>query len=198
MNPRKITEYTRDLYPHSGLRVLFAMISATIPIAGKIKTYTSGCARNQKRCCQSNALPPPLTFKALPPTTSPLGRKKLVPAMRSIICITPAASNGGNASTSRNPVTNWAHTKNGSRIHVSPFARNWMMVVIVLTEPRSDEVIRNTMPVSHKDWPVKIEWLMGVITESGAYEVQPECAEPPDTKKMPSMTTPPIKYTQQL
>src|ERR1017187_876163 len=196
MNPRKITEYTSDLYPHSGLRVLLAITSPTIPMAGRINTYTSGCARNQNRCCHSNALPPPLTFNALPPTTNPVGRKKLVPAMRSINCITPAASNGGNASSNRKPVTNCAQTKNGNRIHVSPFARNCIIVVMVLTDPRSEEVIRNTMPVSHIDCPVKSEWLGGGITERGAYEVQPDCAEPPGTKKLHSMTMPPMKYTQ--
>src|SRR5882762_4468263 len=40
--PMVRTEYTRDLYPHSGLRVLLAMISPTMPIAGRMSTYTSG------------------------------------------------------------------------------------------------------------------------------------------------------------
>ena len=33
---------TIDLYPHKGFRVLFAIISATTPIAGRTNTYTSG------------------------------------------------------------------------------------------------------------------------------------------------------------
>ena len=36
--PMASTEYTSDLYPQSGLRVLLAMISATMPMAGKIST----------------------------------------------------------------------------------------------------------------------------------------------------------------
>src|SRR5438046_7990265 len=40
MNPMKITEYTSALYPHNGLRVLLAMISDTIPMAGRMSTYT--------------------------------------------------------------------------------------------------------------------------------------------------------------
>src|SRR5262245_31259855 len=36
--PSTRTEKTNDLYPQSGLRELFARISATIPNAGKIKT----------------------------------------------------------------------------------------------------------------------------------------------------------------
>ena len=130
------------------------MISATMPIAGRISTYTSGCARNQNRCCQSSGLPPPATVSALPPTTRPLGRKKLVPARRSISCSTPAASSGGNASSSRNDVTNCAQTKNGRRMQVRPFARSCTIVTMKLTEPSSDEVIRKTMPISHIVWPV--------------------------------------------
>ena len=67
---------------------------------------------------------------------------------------------------------------------------------MVLTDPRSEEVIRNTIPVSHMDWPVNSDWLCGVTSERGGYEVQPDCAEPPDTKKLHNMTTPPMKYTQ--
>ncbi len=130
------------------------MISATIPIAGRIRTYTSGCARNQNRCCQSSGLPPPLTASTLPLTTSPEGRKKLVPATRSINCSTPAASSGGNARSSRNDVTNCAQTKNGRRMKVSPFARSWTIVTMKLTEPSSDDVIRKIMPISQIVWPV--------------------------------------------
>ena len=67
---------------------------------------------------------PPLIFAGAPFTTKPAGRKKLVCAIRSINCMTIAASSGGNASSNRNAVTNWAQTKNGSRIQVSPLARS--------------------------------------------------------------------------
>jgi len=50
----------------------------------------------------------------------PVGRKKLVCATLSINCMTPAASSGGNASNSKNAVTNCAHPKNGNRIQVMP------------------------------------------------------------------------------
>ena len=100
------------------------MISATMPMPGRIKTYTSGCPRNQKRCCQRSGLPPPLTETAAPFKIRPLGRKKLVPATRSISCITIADSSGGKASKSKNAVTNCAQTKNGSRIQVIPLARS--------------------------------------------------------------------------
>ncbi len=76
--------------------------------------------------------------------------KKLVPARRSISCSTPAASSGGNASSSRNAVTSCAQTKNGSRIQLRPLARSWTIVTMKLTEPSSDEVIRKIMPTSHQ------------------------------------------------
>ena len=59
----------------------------------------------------------------LPLTTRPVGRKKLVPARRSISCISAAASSGGKASSSRNAVTSCAQTKNGMRMKVMPGAR---------------------------------------------------------------------------
>jgi hypothetical protein len=133
--------------------VLFAMISATMPRAGRIRTYTSGCARNQNRCCQSSALPPPATSSTWPLMTRPLGRKKLVLATRSISCMIAAASSGGKARSSRKAVTNCAHTKNGNRKKVSPFARSWIVVVMKLIAPSSDEVMRKIIPTSHHVWP---------------------------------------------
>ena len=55
-----------------------------------------------------------------PLTIKPVGMKKLVPNARSINCMTPAASSGGKASSSRKAVTNCAQTKNGRRIQVMP------------------------------------------------------------------------------
>src|SRR6266704_515075 len=154
-NPMTSTEKTSDLYPQSGLRELFARISATIPNAGKISTYTSGCPRNQNKCCHKSGLPPPLIDTGAPFTTSPAGRKKLVCATRSINCMMIAASSGGNASSSRNAVTNCDHTKNGSRIQVRPLARSWMMVVMKLTAPSNDDVIRKIKPTSQRVCPLK-------------------------------------------
>ena len=71
----------------------------------------------------------------------------------SINCITAAASSGGNANNNRNAVTNCAQTKNGSRIHVIPGARNWIIVPMKLTAPSSEEVIKQTMPRIQNVWP---------------------------------------------
>ena len=75
--------------------------------------------------------------------------KKLLPARRSISCSTPAASSGGKASKSKNAVTNCDQTKKGSLDQVNPGARNWTMVTMKFTDPKSDEVIRKIMPISH-------------------------------------------------
>jgi hypothetical protein len=66
-----------------------------------------------------------------------------------------ADSSGGNASRSRNAVTNCVQTKNGSRIQVRPLARNWMMVVIKLMAPSSDELIRKMKPSSQSVVPFR-------------------------------------------
>ena len=131
-----------------GLRVLLAITSQTIPMPGSTKTYTSGCARNQNRCCHSNGLPPPLTSTSCPPTTKPVGKKKLVSSTRSINWRMPAASSGGNASSSRKAVMNWTQTKNGKRSQVIPGARMLMMVTRKFTAPSNDDVISSTMPIN--------------------------------------------------
>ena len=106
-----------------------------------------------------------------------------MPATLSISCSTPAASSGGNASSSRKLVTNCAHTKNGIRKKPSPLARSCTIVTMKLTEPSSDDVIRKIMPMSHHVCP-----FVAVMTESGGYEVQPDCAAPPGMKKLASIT----------
>ncbi len=58
------------------------------------------------------------------------------------------------------------------------------------TEPSSDDVMRKTIPTSHIVCPVV------AMTDSGAYDVQPEFAAPPGTKKLASITTPPTKNDQ--
>ena len=111
-----------------------------------------------------------------------------MPATRSINCMIPAASNGGNASSSKKPVTNCAQTKNGSRIHVMPGARNWMIVAMKLTAPSSDDVIRRIIPINQNVCPS-----VGIVVANGEYEVQPACAAPPGTKKLTNMTMPPSR-----
>ena len=76
--------------------------------------------------------------------------------------MTPAASSGGKARSRRKAVTNWVHTKKGNRRNVSPLARSWMMVVMKLIAPSSDEVIKKIIPMSHHVWPVPARIESGV------------------------------------
>ncbi len=108
-----------------------------------------------------------------------------MPATRSMSCMNAAASSGGKASSSRNAVTSCAQTKNGRRMKLSPLARSWKIVVMKLTEPSSDEVISSTIPTSHQVCPSV------AMSDSGGYDVQPELAAPPGTKKLASITSPP-------
>ena len=165
---------TIALYPYSGLRVLFAMTSATMPMPGRMSTYTSGCARNQKRCCQSIGLPPPAQlWMTCWLRTRPVGMKKFVPATRSMNCMRPAASSGGKARRSRKAVTNCAQTKKGSRIQVMPGARSWMIVAMKLTEPSSDAVMLKTMPRSQIVCPLNQKRMAGAqIGDAGKRRIR--------------------------
>jgi hypothetical protein len=61
VNPRKpiaIVEKTTAAYPKSGLLENTGMTIETMPMAGRIKIYTSGWPKNQKRCCHNRAVPP--------------------------------------------------------------------------------------------------------------------------------------------
>ena len=115
-------------------------------------------------------LPPPLQCVSCWFTTRPVGMKKLVSNTRSMSCMTAAASSGGNASSSRNAVTNCAQVKNGRRIHVMPGARSWMMVAMKFTEPSSDAVMLKTMPLIQSVCPLKKMWFSApesAMPESG-------------------------------
>src|SRR4051812_35823568 len=146
-------------------------------------------------------LPPPLIWTAAPFTTKPVGRKKLVAARRSMSCMTMAASKGGKASSKRNAVTNWHQTKKGRRIQVRPLARSWMMVVIKLTAPSKDEVIRRMKPTSQRVCPLKKGSNPGPLSEmseSGVREVHPPLAAPPGTNKLVSIKNAPAGKAQKV
>ena len=76
--------------------------------------------------------------------------------------MTAAASSGGKARSRRKAVTNWVHTKKGNRMKVSPLARSWIVVVMKLIAPSSDEVIKKIIPMSHIVWPVPAMMARGV------------------------------------
>ena len=83
----------------------------------------------------------------------PPGDMKLEPKQRSKSCMNAAASSGGNASSSRNAVTNCVQTKNGMRIQPMPLARRLTMVAMKLTLESSDDVMLNAIAMIHMVWP---------------------------------------------
>ena len=54
----------------------------------------------------------------------------------------------------------------------------------------ADDTPITKMPTSQKLWPVVS------MTASGAYDVQPDLAAPPSTKKLATMITPAARYSQ--
>src|SRR3982074_863256 len=76
-----------------------------------------------------------------------------------------------------------------------------MMVVMKLTAPSNDEVIRKMNPTSHNVCPLRNGWNPGPLSEisdKGVYEVQPPLAAPPGTKKLVNMIAPPTPNAQKL
>ena len=53
--------------PKSGLREKTGTTSLITPNAGRTRMYTSGCPKNQNRCCQMIGSPPPAGSKKLVP-----------------------------------------------------------------------------------------------------------------------------------
>src|SRR6201996_4585834 len=80
---------------------------------------------------------------------------KLESKQRSKSCMNAAASSGGNASSSRNAVTNCVQTKNGMRIQPMPLARRLTMVAMKLTLESSDEVMLKAIATIHMVWPAR-------------------------------------------
>src|SRR2546423_15200413 len=110
--------YTIALYPKIGFRENTDTSCEHNPIAGKIAMYTSGCPKNQNKCCHSRGEPP--LCPASCPFTVTSGTKKLVPALRSNNSRMPADSNTPNASKPKIAVMNHAQHVSGMRINDKP------------------------------------------------------------------------------
>src|ERR1700680_1239182 len=111
-------------------------IVETMPKPGRIAMYTSGCPKNQKRCCQSRGEPPEWG-RRWSLTTSPAGLKKLVPATLSRIMRMQAGSNTENARRPMIEVMNQAHVESGMRASDIPFVRKSRVVVMKFKEPNN-------------------------------------------------------------
>src|SRR5258707_13157853 len=115
-------------------------------------------------------------------STSPVGRKKLVPKWRSRSSIREAPVRAGNASRPRIATRNIDHMVSGRRSIERPLVRRLMMVVTKLRPPMVKDAMKKTIAMIQKVWPV---WEPGTAprkAESGGEEGQPPAAPPAPTK----------------
>jgi hypothetical protein len=99
-----------------------------IPNPGKIRMYTSGCPKNQKRCWYRIGSPPPA------------GSKKDVFKFRSVKSIVIAPANTGKDKSNKRAVITTDQTNNGIRSNVIPGERMLITVVIKFTAPKIEEI----------------------------------------------------------
>lgn len=127
MNAVAISDSTSAVYPNIGRRVNAGRIAAMNPVAGRKMMYTSGCAKNQNRCCQSRASLPSAWLK----------KCVLRPVMRSAASIVLESITAGMAKTIMNEVTTIVHTNSGMRFRDMPGARCLNAVVMTSIAPIS-------------------------------------------------------------
>ena len=94
-----------------------------MPNDGRMRIYTSGCPKIQKRCCQSNGSAPIATLK------------KLASNVRSKLRSTRATVMTGKAKSSKNWTTRIIQVKTGIRSMVIPGALILTIVTMRLIEP---------------------------------------------------------------
>ena len=123
---------TIDLYPKIERRAEVASTSETMPNAGTITTYTSGCPKNQNRCWNSSGSPP-ATKKLVPMVWS--NKRKATPMMRA-----------GSDMNSMNTLMKTDQVNKGIFIHETPGARIVNTVVMKFTPPRVEEAPSMSMP----------------------------------------------------
>jgi hypothetical protein len=100
----------------------------TIPNPGRIRIYTSGCPKNQKRCWYKTGFPPPA------------GSKKDVLILRSVSSIVMAPARTGRLTIKRTAVMATDHKNSGSRDSLrAEDMRETRIVVRKLILPRIED-----------------------------------------------------------
>src|SRR5215468_856599 len=193
-NPMAMMAYTIALYPKIGLRENTDSNCEHSPIAGKIAMYTSGCPKNQNKCCQSSGEPPLCPVST--PFTVPSGTKKLVPRLRSIKRRMPAESKTPNASNPRIAMMNHAQHVSDMRINIMPLARMSSVVVMKFSAPISAPMQKIAMLIIHRSAPKPSPGPADGNALNGAYPVQPCSGAPPVTKNAATNTTNPRNVVQ--
>ncbi len=140
------------LYPKSGFRLNTGMTSEMMPKNGNAMMYTSGCPKNQNRCCQR-----------IDPALAEL--KTWAPSCRSAPSASSAAARIGNAITTSRDVISAFQLKIGIRNMVMPGARIVMIVVMKFTAPRIVPKPDSARPNTHSVLPRFGE---NALSDSGA------------------------------
>src|SRR2546421_9844023 len=102
--------------PSRGFRANTGRMCEMIPNPGRIAMYTSGCPKNQKRCCHKSGEPPACGCRRSL-ITSPAGMKKLVPATRSRISRMQAGIKTADATEPMTEAKNQDHVAEGRTGH---------------------------------------------------------------------------------
>src|SRR6516162_8554369 len=197
MNPRKPIArmaYTIALYLYMGVSETTESNWEQSPMAGRIAMYTSGCPKNQNKCCHKSGEPPLCPVRT--PLTVTSGTKKLVPRLRSISSRIPAESRTPNASSPRIAVTNHAQHVSGMRIKVMPFARMSRVVVMKFSAPINAPMQKIAILIIQRSAPRPSPGPADGSALSGAYPVQPCSGAPPVTKKAATRTMNPRNVVQ--
>lgn len=134
------------------------MIWEIIPNPGKIRTYTSGCPKNQNKCWYKIGSPPPL------------GSKKVVLKLRSVISIVRAPARTGKDNNNKIVVIKIDQQNKGIFSKLNNPLRIFIIVVIKLIEPKMEEA-----PAKCKEKIDKSTAGLGcpIILARGGYKVQP-------------------------
>jgi hypothetical protein len=162
------------------LRLNTGKISETMPKNGSATMYTSGCPKNQNRCCHRIA--PPVSAS-----------KTWAPSWRSAMTARSAAKRIGNTRMTSRLVMRMFHVKIGIRNMSMPGARIVTIVVIMLTAPRIVPIPEMDRPTNHRSAPMP-----GELTafDSGWYANQPKEAAPPGVMNPETARTEPSRYSQ--
>jgi hypothetical protein len=120
--------YTIPRYPKTGFLEYVEMTWLIIPKPGRIRMYTSGCPKNQKRCWYRIGSPPPA------------GSKKVVLKFLSVNSMVIAPARTGKDRSNKNAVINTDHAKRETWCMPMPGARILNIVVMKLMAPSIDEI----------------------------------------------------------
>src|SRR5271167_4279816 len=172
-----------------GLRMLVMRTWDTMPIPGTMAMYTSGCPKNQKRCCHRRVDPPECgcNWSLI---TRLEATKKLVPATWSRMTRIQAGIRTANAVSPMHEVMNHAQAVSGRRIKLMPLTRRSSVVVMKFNEPNNWPIQKSAMEIIQRTTPRPCPGPDAAPTElSGAYCVQPPRVGPSPRKNDDIKTT---------